>query len=626
MLNTVPQGKHYMGFVVLATGSKGNCTAVISGKKGEPGELLLVDCGLAKNKLKQSLHDLGLQICSAQTSPSQSRELVSTTMHNRFRLAHLLVTHLHGDHLTEAAIQFVQESGITTHVLPEAIEFFRKEDPPVVSHKRLLKGFEQLTSKGLLHLVEVGKGFQCGPFWVQAAEAVHDVPACAYLVQSESFDLFFSGDTGSYNDKMFRLARMAHVILTDSNYDPQTLEGSEQQAPHAERVKSPLGHMGNHQTGDLLERLVTNGCSEKLQSVVLLHCSESSNVGPKQLIRQLCSRWDRNEAKRDCPALILPTKEQFTIGVLHGPQNLIVSHPLANDGFVPMTFGETGLSYALVRDAMPEITSASRRYASQVSEAVNSNSLEQVNRGVHAYIEERSPGKLVFVRSDDHLRYKDIAPVVFTYGPSNHMLSVHTDGTAKGLTKEQLLDIAGRFERIIQARRCDSGECARFVVVDDNSIISSIAVLPGEKPALLSTVEFVCSSGITRGPKEAAEVSWLIHHKVGAIFAEERININTTGLSELLICYYRNGGSGKLEIQAANVDSGKEYLDQERVATFLNSLEKSEIIDPNERDKITWKLTNKGQALKHEGFLTLSKSQLRRVAEIAKGKLFYGEL
>jgi DNA-binding MarR family transcriptional regulator len=118
----------------------------------------------------------------------------------------------------------------------------------------------------------------------------------------------------------------------------------------------------------------------------------------------------------------------------------------------------------------------------------------------------------------------------------------------------------------------------------------------------------------------------LVHHKVGLVYADDRLNINTAGLSKLLICYYKNGGSGKLEIQAADKDLGQLYLDQERVTTFLNSLEKAGIIDPREHDKIKWKVTNHGQALKHTEALTLSKSQFRKLAELAKRMLYDGEL
>ncbi len=82
-------------------------------------------------------------------------------------------------------------------------------------------------------------------------------------------------------------------------------------------------------------------------------------------------------------------------------------------------------------------------------------------------------------------------------------------------------------------------------------------------------------------------------------------------------------------VQAADAALGRIYLDQERVTIFLHRMEKAGIIDSREQNWVEWKVVNASgprPALRHTEALTLSKLQVRAVAEIVKKTLYDGEL
>lgn len=629
MLGSLAEGTEYAALFLGGSGSKGNFAGIISGKVGQGGEILLIDCGLSKNQISATFNKLGLQLVSSEVDSQRRVELEHSRVHERFLIKDMLITHLHGDHLTLAGIAFAQEQGIRIHLDAQAINVFQHEDPPVIAHRQLLKGIASLDDLGLIQYVSPQTIVRLGRFVVQTERAIHDVPALAYYVRSGMFSLFHSGDTGSYSNEMLSLAARAQVLLSDCNYDGKIIETAGRPKSVLERSQAPDGHMGNHQYGDLLERISSGAGSDTLQAAVLLHRSLSTNHQEKKIItKQLVTRWNSELANRFCPALLIPDQLPEITLFISQNRTLVVPHPKRADGFFRLSFGETGLSYSAGRDMMPEISHSSRAYALQVNQAINAKPMSVVRESCVADIEFRLPGVLAFVDTEMPDAFSNMLPIVASYGATSLNFALTIDPTQGRFPNLQLDLLAARLDNQLYHRRQSVSERPRFQS-SENRIYCTAAILPQEIGPLLSTIENFFFSAMSR-PNEIsarAHVKWIEPYEIALITSTESVSFDRSKLAKIVISYQND--RGKCTIEVHDQAHASEYLEMDRVTLFLNQLEKTSLASSLKKAGVEWEvktLKGTGKALRHRGEWRCNEGELEIIGELTKRILYDGEI
>jgi len=228
-----------MRIVSLASGSRGNATAVESG-----GALLLIDCGISHGELCRRFAKAGLDMD---------------------RIEGVLFTHEHIDHMRGAAI-------------------FRKRHPAVPLFANLMTaeaisaampaGCARKDEAVPFAVFENGQPFEIGPFEVSAFPIPHDVcDPVGYMVRAEGRTYFHATDVGSPLDSIGAHLAEADCATLESNHDPVMLRMSARPEPLKRRIAGPRGHLANDEASALVARFA----SPRLRYLALAHLSGECN-------------------------------------------------------------------------------------------------------------------------------------------------------------------------------------------------------------------------------------------------------------------------------------------------------------------------------------------------------------
>lgn len=237
-----------MEFLVISSGSKGNCT-VIKTKKAN----VVVDCGITKKKLLMGLSSLNLGLED---------------------IDFLLITHNHSDHYSGA-------------------KFFPKE--------------KWMTSNGAIDVELNEKQYftKFVPFRIKDLEITplpltHDAPSTyGFLFEDEGHEkLTYITDTGYVKDKVLSLIKDCTYYIFESNHDTKMLFSSDRSAYLINRIHSDKGHMDNIAAASYLSEVV----EEDTEEVVLAHLSDECNT--PELAEEAFNKVMTDE-KGEAPHLIL---------------------------------------------------------------------------------------------------------------------------------------------------------------------------------------------------------------------------------------------------------------------------------------------------------------------------------
>jgi phosphoribosyl 1,2-cyclic phosphodiesterase len=228
----------------LGSGSSGNAT-LVEAQSGHTRTRLLIDCGLRVGELKKRLQaaDLTLQDLDA-----------------------VFVTHEHSDHWGHA------------------VALCRQAEIPLWS------------SAGTRHAIEKEGAELMGIDWCQARDGVaielgdlHLLPFTVPHDAREPLQLCCSDgdrrlgvvtDLGHVSAHVLRALQNLHGVMLETNHDLDMLRGSAYPPFLKQRISSPLGHLSNTQSAQLLEQIKHPG----LQLVLAAHLSERNNT--PELVRQ----------------------------------------------------------------------------------------------------------------------------------------------------------------------------------------------------------------------------------------------------------------------------------------------------------------------------------------------------
>ncbi len=216
-------------FINLGSGSKGNVSVVLVGRRG-----VLVDCGLSLRQVRLRLDQLGVD-------PSC--------------LEAILVTHEHSDHTAGLRVVagrldlpvYMTEACQSEVQLPSAIEVRR---------------------------FEPGVAFSVGGLHIEPFLVPHDtVDPVGFVLTAEGCRLGIATDLGSINPLVVDKLRRCQLILLEFNHDLRMLLDGPYPWHLKQRVRGRHGHLSNDQAGQLLAAVLGDG----LEHVVLAHLSEKNN-------------------------------------------------------------------------------------------------------------------------------------------------------------------------------------------------------------------------------------------------------------------------------------------------------------------------------------------------------------
>jgi phosphoribosyl 1,2-cyclic phosphodiesterase len=228
-----------MRCIVLASGSKGNCT-VIEGCSGT----LLIDAGL-------SAKELLIRMSAAGVNPENADAV--------------LVTHEHGDHIRGLDV------------------IARKLDIPVYATEGTLHDFlnHRRTSQKPLrhHTCRYHEEFSLGDFLIEPFATSHDAAEpCGYVISEGGLCIGYCTDTGIMTSPMLDHLLPCDGIILESNHCPEMLANGPYPESLKRRIRSKRGHLSNHAAAECLR-----GFGRDVPRVILAHLSEINNTPEKAM-------------------------------------------------------------------------------------------------------------------------------------------------------------------------------------------------------------------------------------------------------------------------------------------------------------------------------------------------------
>lgn len=205
----------------LASGSKGNSTLIETESIN-----ILIDAGLPFSNLNKRLN-------------------------NSFpKVDVLILTHTHGDHI----------KGIDS--------FIKKFNPRLITienkKEEKLETFENISYE---------KNYNFDNIEIETFNLSHDVPCIGIRIKENDKELIYITDTGYIKEKTLDKIKNKDMYIIESNYDEEMLTNGSYPFYLKQRIRSPKGHLSNHDTLRYLKYLI----GPKTKLIALAHLSEENN-------------------------------------------------------------------------------------------------------------------------------------------------------------------------------------------------------------------------------------------------------------------------------------------------------------------------------------------------------------
>jgi phosphoribosyl 1,2-cyclic phosphodiesterase len=170
------------------------------------------------------------------------------------QLAAVLLTHEHSDHV-------------------RGLEVLVRRHRPAVWATAGTWAATAVRSEGGGELAS-GRTVRFGPIGVTPVATSHDAREPVALVLDDGrHRLGLCTDTGTFTGLLEQRLAGCDLLLLEANHDVDLLHHGSYPWPLKQRILSRLGHLGNHQAAEALERLR----SPQLRAVVGLHLSAENN-------------------------------------------------------------------------------------------------------------------------------------------------------------------------------------------------------------------------------------------------------------------------------------------------------------------------------------------------------------
>lgn len=209
-----------MKYYFLASGSKGNCTALVNDNQ----EILLIDCGIAINDIKLRLESVGLKYENIKK---------------------VLITHMHIDHVK--SLRAFEPKDVYLNVINDMREF---------------------------NQFDYYESFEVLGFNVYTLPASHDSPGTTgFLIEYKGEKMAFITDTGYIHENTQTIINNCDIYCIESNHDPRLLMLTNRPMFLKNRILSANGHMSNQDCSYVLGNVM----GPKTKEIVFLHRSLEAN-------------------------------------------------------------------------------------------------------------------------------------------------------------------------------------------------------------------------------------------------------------------------------------------------------------------------------------------------------------
>ena len=210
-----------MYYHIIASGSKGNATIVVSNKT-----VLLIDMGITLTRLEEGLSEIKLSVND---------------------ITGALFTHDHTDHI--GGLKFISP--------------------------KIMYALEGTLPSSLSHVVFVNQPFHIGDFEITPIETSHDATnPCAYLIKDKEESLFYMTDTGVFLEQCLPLIKNPTYLIIESNHDIKMLLNTNRPFDLKNRIMSDKGHLCNEDSAIAAISIIGDNTKE----ITLAHLSEEANT------------------------------------------------------------------------------------------------------------------------------------------------------------------------------------------------------------------------------------------------------------------------------------------------------------------------------------------------------------
>ena len=208
-----------MKYIVLASGTKGNSTLIISSL----GTKMLIDVGLSINEIKTKIEKQNLNI---------------------EEIDKILITHEHGDH--NKSLDFFEENKV--------LSFLNKK-------------------------IESFKSFFINDLKITPLPLSHYVVCFGFLFVEGKQKLVYITNNGYINNNLKKYLKNADIYIFESNHDVKMLINSTRPTYLKDRILSDSGHLSNNMASEELCEFIGNNTKE----IVFAHISRDVNTKEKVL-------------------------------------------------------------------------------------------------------------------------------------------------------------------------------------------------------------------------------------------------------------------------------------------------------------------------------------------------------
>lgn len=224
-----------MNFYIFESGSKGNCTLIVSN-----GRSIMIDNGLSNKKTKEKLKEVGKSIEDVEA---------------------LLLTHSHTDHI--AGINLFSDEIIY------ATKFTYKK-------------------ASVDHQLVPFKEYDIAGFKITCIPTSHDSQgSCGFIIKDDKEVLVYITDTGYIYERVVDLIMDATYYIFESNHNVRMLMATDRPQHLKKRIMGDYGHLSNIDSANYLCDVI----GPKTKEIVLAHLSEEANT-PEQAMIDMIQVFD----------------------------------------------------------------------------------------------------------------------------------------------------------------------------------------------------------------------------------------------------------------------------------------------------------------------------------------------